>query len=103
MAFAITTARLRAAEAAIACERFSRDHEGQMPQGLSDLVPTYLTLIPEDPFDGNPMRLKKLPDGYVIYSIGSDFTDNGGEKVGDAADGPEDRDVTFTVHKNTRK
>jgi len=97
--FAITTARLRAAETAIACERFSRDHEGQMPEKLADLVPSYVTAVPEDPFDGNPLRFKRLSDSYVIYSIGGDFTDDGGQKTEKPPIGPDDRDVTFTLSR----
>ena len=31
-----------------------------------------------DPFTGAPVRWKTSPSGYTIYSIGSDFRDDGG-------------------------
>jgi hypothetical protein len=37
-----------------------------------------LRVVPTDPYDGRPLRLKRLPDGLVIYSVGADRTDNGG-------------------------
>ena len=53
-------------------------HPGRLPDTLSELVPAYLTVVPLDPFDGQPVRYKKLPVGYVVYCLGLDFTDNGG-------------------------
>jgi HAMP domain-containing protein len=32
-----------------------------------------------DPYDGKPLHLKKLPDGWLIYSVGKNLTDDGGE------------------------
>ena len=28
--------------------------------------------------DGHPLKFRKLPVGYVVYSIGEDSTDDGG-------------------------
>jgi hypothetical protein len=42
------------------------------------VVPSFLLAVPIDPFTGRELILKKLGDGVVIYSIGSDHTDNGG-------------------------
>jgi HAMP domain-containing protein len=36
-----------------------------------------------DPFDGKPLHLKKLPDGWLIYSVGKNLTDDGGELTDD--------------------
>ena len=38
-----------------------------------------------DPFSGKPLAMKKLPDGWVIYSVGKDLKDDGG-KVDDHSD-----------------
>jgi len=32
-----------------------------------------------DPFNDEPMRLKKLPEGWLIYSVGADLKDDGGD------------------------
>ena len=59
-------------------------------------MPDYLIVAPIDPFDGKPLRYKKLAKGYVVYSIGTNETDNGGsETIGET--GP--LDVTFTVKR----
>jgi hypothetical protein len=42
------------------------------------LVPRYLKEIPVDPYDGAPLRMRRLDDGLVIYSVGPDGKDNGG-------------------------
>jgi hypothetical protein len=31
-----------------------------------------------DPFDGQPLRVKKLPQGWLIYSVGPNRIDDGG-------------------------
>jgi len=67
-------------QATIACaiERYRLEH-GRIPERLDDLVPTYLTKIPCDPCDGQPMRYKLEGDGNaVIYSIGINGVDDGG-------------------------
>ena len=55
--------------------------------------PAYLPAVPLDPWDGKPLRYKKLDKGYVIYSVGSGRKDNGGSS--DPEHGFED--ITFRV------
>lgn len=93
--FASFEARRQAALTAIAVKRFRLEHGGQLPESLAEIVPGYLPAIPPDPFDGNPLRFRKLERGFVVYSIGSDREDNGGkEPVGGGTKG---RDTTFIV------
>lgn len=73
-----TQAVLRCAEAAMAAERY-RLAEHRWPADLGALVPRYLAAVPSDPFDGRPLRLRGLPDGIVVYSIGPDRIDDGGK------------------------
>ncbi len=89
-------ARLRAARAALAVERYRLD-KGRLPEELDELVAEYLQAIPEDPFDGKPLRYKKLDKGYVVYSIGPDGKDDDG--VLDDPTYPYSPDVTFTVER----
>jgi hypothetical protein len=85
------TARLRAAQVAIAIERYHLAHD-QLPETLAMLAPTYLKTVPTDPFDPSSagLRYKKLTKGYVVYSIGEDGKDDGGD---------ERKDITFAVER----
>jgi len=96
-----TIAHLRAADAAIAVQRY-RLATGKLPDKLSDLVPTYLETIPKDPFGGNELRYKKLEPGFVIYSIGEDLSDDDGrERPSKTTKGGKSVkwDVTFIVER----
>ena len=72
-------AELRCAAAALAAERY-RLATGPWPEHLDQLVPEYLPAVPADPFDGQPLRLRRLADGLVVYSIGQDRQDDGGQR-----------------------
>ena len=54
----------------------------RVPPG-SDLVPklTDLGLPVEatiDPFNGEPLHVKRLPEGWMVYSVGINLVDDGG-------------------------
>lgn len=50
--------------------------DANQPPKLSDLgLPPEVTT---DPFDGQPLRVKKLPHGWLIYSVGPNRIDDGG-------------------------
>lgn len=51
---------------------------GAYPATLHDLVPAMLPEIPPDRFDGRPLRFAPREDKPIVYSIGSDNTDDGG-------------------------
>ncbi len=86
-----TNAELRALIVALACERYRLAH-GTWPTSLKDLQPDYLKEIPIDPYTGKEMIYRLLPDSVVIYSVGHDLTDNGGEVL-DSPAGRRDRGV----------
>ena len=95
-----TVAQVRVAVAAVAVERWRSAHGGKVPGSLADLAPNFLPAVPADPFDGQPLRYNKLAKGYVIYSIGEDFTDDGGkEEDSNVAGTNQNYDITFTVDK----
>jgi len=73
-------ALFRAALVAIAAEQFRRV-EGHWPAALDELVPEYVTKLQRDPFDLQPLRLARRDDGIVIYSVGPNQTDDGGDVV----------------------
>jgi hypothetical protein len=39
--------------------------------------------VPTDPFDGRPLRYRRLADGVVVYSVGDDRADDGGTLADD--------------------
>lgn len=49
-----------------------------LPADLSELAADHIDAVPIDPFDGQPLRYMRLDDGYVIYSVGTNGTDDGG-------------------------
>jgi hypothetical protein len=74
----VSKARLRTAAVAIACERFRRLN-GSWPVSLSSIPREILPSLPIDPFDGKPLRYKRLKDGVVVYSVGLNRQDDNGE------------------------
>jgi hypothetical protein len=80
---------------AVAVCRFRASHN-RFPSNPSELVPDFIAAVPQDPFDGKPLRMKKAEGKLVVYSIGPDAIDNGGA--------PFDRqnrtgDIPFTIHQ----
>jgi len=72
-----TKAGLRCAIVAVALERYRRQHS-RWPDSLNALVPECLLCLPTDPYDGAPLRYRRLADRVVVYSVGLDGQDNGG-------------------------
>jgi hypothetical protein len=70
-------ALMRCLVVALAVEGYRRQH-GRWPERLEGLVGKGLQAIPLDPFDGKPLRYRRVADGVVIYSVSTDGTDNGG-------------------------
>jgi hypothetical protein len=75
-------ARLLCAITAIAAERYRMAHGG-WPPSLDAVVPEFLPAVPTDPFDGQILNYKRLADGFVVYSVGPDLTDNSGNLARD--------------------
>jgi hypothetical protein len=75
-------ARCRCAVAAVAAERYRQRH-GDWPPSLAALAPDLLPAVPADPFDGQPLRFRRVADGIVIYSLGPDSKDDSGELADD--------------------
>jgi hypothetical protein len=70
-------AELRCVVAGLAAERY-RQEKDHWPERLTMLVPMYLKAVPADPYDGQPLRLRRLRSGVVIYAVGPDQKDDGG-------------------------
>jgi hypothetical protein len=68
---------IRCMTIALAAEHYRREC-GAWPDTLEKLRPKHLTAVPLDPYDGQPLRYHRLDDGAVIYSVGHDTIDDGG-------------------------
>jgi hypothetical protein len=67
-------------ETRVACalERYRMEHSA-FPDTLEALAPHFISKIPNDLFDGKPLRYIKNADGaYTLYSIGWNLRDDGG-------------------------
>src|SRR5262249_19323431 len=77
-AFQESRAWLRCAIAAVALERY-RVAKKHWPESLSGLTPVFLPELPLDPSDGSPLRYRRLDGGVVVYALGPNGTDDGGQ------------------------
>jgi len=66
-------------EALIACalERY-RLANGSYPDSLEAVAPKFLTKLPHDIVNGEPMKYQRVGDSFVLYSIGYNEKDDGG-------------------------
>ena len=65
--------------AAIALKRYYL-RKCKYPTELAELVPLYLRALPVDWMDGKPLRYRlKEGDEFVLYSVGENRTDDGGD------------------------
>ncbi|NIM04778.1 MAG: hypothetical protein GTO55_02410 [Armatimonadetes bacterium] len=68
-------AELRVAQAALALRAYQIEH-GEYPDSLEQIGERWE--IEKDPFTGKPLVYQRVGDGYFIYSLGPDLTDNKG-------------------------
>ncbi len=96
------TAEALAAQTALAIERY-RLAQGHLPESLENLVPACMEVVPKDPFDGRSLRYFTRENGFVVYSIGDDLTDNGGaerdSQKRDRRGKPLPWDITFIMER----
>jgi len=77
VAYARNIASCRTLDAAIGAELYRREN-AELPETLTNLVPDYLSESPTDPFDAQPLRYKRLDDGFAVYSVYENAVDDGG-------------------------
>ncbi len=54
---------------------------GHLPARLSDLVPKYLSAVPDDPFGSGSLKYGVSGESYVLYSVGPDGDDGRGQSI----------------------
>jgi hypothetical protein len=84
-----TQALIRCLRVLNALQRYAAAGTDNVPK-LSDLGLPPATTI--DPFTGAPLRVKKMPQGWLVYSVGKNMQDDGGKiedlEKGDVGVGP---------------
>jgi hypothetical protein len=71
----IETFSVSAARTLLALKSYWQDNQ-KLPDSLAELVPDYLSEVPKDSFDGQPIRYSKAKK--IIYSVGEDLKNEGG-------------------------
>ncbi len=65
----------------LALKRFELKHH-RLPEHLEQLTPEFLSAVPRDPVDGQPLRYRLNSDGsFSLYSIGANAIDDGGSGI----------------------
>lgn len=81
-----------ATQAQVAIKAF-KDDTNNYPFSLNELIPTYLSFVPQDSFDGKSLKYSAVEK--IIYSVGKDMQDSGGS-TGD--DWRKMSDPTFKIN-----
>ena len=70
----------------IALLRYEND-KAFYPENLTELMTDgYISELPMDPWSDRPLVYKKTDDDFILYSVGEDFEDDGGEVIRDYDD-----------------
>ncbi len=72
----------------LAVLRYEKD-KGGYPKSLAAVVDAgFLEDVPIDPFSGETLVYRKTEDGFILYSVGTNFTDDGGQYETDRKGNP---------------
>jgi hypothetical protein len=72
----------------LALMRYRLDNK-EYPANLDKLIAVgYLKELPMDPFSNKPLVYKRTNDGFMLYSVGFNYTDDGGRIGKDSKDNP---------------
>jgi hypothetical protein len=74
-----------------------KEHSGQFPERLEQLVPGILSELPLDPFTGNNYIYRQGDGGFIVYSSGANQRDDSGIK--DLPAGKDDISWRYTKRK----
>src|SRR5205085_1860751 len=73
---------------AFALAAYRADHE-KYPAKIDALTPAYLAVVPDDLFDGRPLRYHSAGPSYLLYSVGENGKDEGGQGPPDSVRGDD--------------
>lgn len=92
--------RVALLQTAIALHRYQLQ-AGRYPESLDALVPEFLDALPIDLFSDEPLIYRREGDGFVLYSVGPNFIDDGGVTAEKAIfDNPHDIVIRIGVDNN---
>jgi hypothetical protein len=77
-----------------------RAANGTYPERLADLVPKYVAEVPKDIFNDADLHYEHTDNGYVLYSVGLNGTDDGGRTEYDSSapvTAPDGDDLTVRI------
>ena len=84
---------------ALALKAHKHEH-GSYPAYLGTLQSSLQEPLPEDPFSGDRFRYRRQGEGFTVYSLGPDLTDNGGSEEIESGAGLDTRgDIIRTCTK----
>jgi hypothetical protein len=89
-------ARCDSARVALACLRYRTKH-GRLPATVAALTPDFLEALPPDPFTGKALHYRRDAEGFVVYALGENKKDDGGDT--ERRDGRKYPDVGFRVRR----
>jgi hypothetical protein len=93
---------LRCAAVALAVEQYRVRH-GRWPATLTEIPKDLLAAVPNDPFDGTPVKFVRRSDGVTVYCIGLDGRDDGGVSEKGRLGSADKDDVSFQLYKPDRR
>ena len=91
------TMRIELNDLAFALAAYRAEH-GAYPAKLDELVPKYVKTMPKDIFnDDLDLHYTRQGDGYLLYSVGSNGTDDGGKGDNDRKEGEDWDDLVVRI------
>jgi hypothetical protein len=79
-----------------------RAETGKYPISLTELAPKYLPQVPIDLFSERQLLYRRTDDGYLLYSVGPNGQDDGGQSVDDVPKG-DDISIRMPIPKPVGK
>ena len=76
------TVRMQSLDLVFALAAWRSEHDSY-PESLDSLAPKYLAKVPNDLFNGQPLKYERAADGYRFYSVGQNEKDEEGRSFDD--------------------
>lgn len=78
-----------------------RAENGAYPEKLAELIPKYIKSVPVDIFNHEAeLKYSKIGDGFLLYSVGPNGTDDGGKTYDDCKEGESWDDISVRISRD---